>query len=261
MSADGRTELSVIAACYNEQDNVAELVRRTLAALDANGIGGELVLVDDGSSDATWTCIEEAMQRDGRVRGVRHLKNRGIEGGWHSGLALARGDLVCLIDSDLQNRPEDITRLYEAYGRERPDVVQAVRHTQGVRSRAVFSRGLNHLLNVAFGMNLRDNKSGFLLCSRDVLRELLRHRFRYRYFQSFIGAACGVRHYRVAEVDTGFEPRRAGKSFLSDYPIVVSLRICGELLKYRLETLPTQLRGADCRASARSQPEWPTRLR
>jgi phenylacetate-CoA ligase len=242
MSADGRTELSVIAPCYNEEGNVAELVRRTLAVLDANGIGGELVLVDDGSRDATWTCIEEAMQRDGRVRGVRHPKNRGIEGGWHSGLELARGDLVCLIDSDLQNRPEDIARLYEAYGLERPDVVQAVRHTQGVQSRVVFSRGLNHLLNVAFGVNLRDNKSGFLLCAREVLRELLRHRFRYRYFQSFIGAACGVRRYRVTEVDTDFEPRRAGESFLGDYPIVVSLRICGELLKYRLETLPTQLR-------------------
>ena len=49
-----------------------------------------------------------------RVRGVRHERNRGIVGGWKSGLEAASGELICLIDSDLQNRPEDIVRLYEA---------------------------------------------------------------------------------------------------------------------------------------------------
>jgi phenylacetate-CoA ligase len=229
--------LSVIAPCYNEEGNVAELCRRALGVLDDLGVAGELVLVDDGSHDRTWECIQEATQKDARVRGVRHVKNKGIEGGWLSGLDAARGELVCLIDSDLQNRPEDIARLFRCYEREQPDLVQAVRHPRKVRSRRVFSRGLNLLLNVAFGMNLRDNKSGFIVCRPDVLRELLTHRYRYRYFQSFIGAAAGVRGLSVAEVDTEFEPRHAGESFLSNYPIRVSLRVLSELAKYRIETL------------------------
>jgi glycosyltransferase involved in cell wall biosynthesis len=235
-------ELSVIAPCFNEEGNVAELVRRTTAVFDELGIDAELVLIDDGSRDRTWELIEHAAGSEPRVRGVRHHENRGIEGGWNSGIEAARGELLCLIDSDLQNRPEDIPRLYRLYRSERPDMVQAVRHTRGVQSRKLFSRGLNTILNVSFGMSLRDNKSGFILASRAVLAELLQHRFRYRYFQSFIGAAAGVRGYRIAEVDTDFHPRQAGKSFLSDYPVVVSLRICGELLKYRAETLPIQLR-------------------
>ena len=228
MTTRATPNLSVIAPCYNEEGNVAELTRRTLAMFDeigaklAEGNGasarfGELVLVDDGSADRTWARIEDAMQGDGRVRGVRHEKNRGIEGGWHSGLEVARGELVCLIDSDLQNRPEDVARLYESYLREQPDMVQAVRNPRGVHTRRLFSRGLNHLLNITFGMKLRDNKSGFILCKRDVLAELLRHRFQYRYFQSFIGAAAGVRRLSIAEVETEFEPRHAGQSFLSGF--------------------------------------------
>jgi phenylacetate-CoA ligase len=231
------TKLSAIAPCYNEEGNVAELVRRTMAHFDAHPIDGELVLIDDGSADATWREIERAMATEPRVRGVRHTTNKGIEGGWHSGLEHARGELVCLIDSDLQNRPEDIGRLYDAYRRDRPDMVQAVRNPKHVHSRRLFSRGLNTLLNLSFGTSLRDNKSGFILCRRDALAPLLQHRFNYRYFQSFIGAAAGVRGYRVTEVDTEFEPRHAGQSFLSDFPIKVSLRICGELVKYRYETL------------------------
>jgi phenylacetate-CoA ligase len=228
--------LSVIAPCYNEEGNVAELVRRTLATFDDANIHGELVLVDDGSKDTTWERITAAMRDEDRVVGVQHTINKGIEGGWHSGLEAARGDLICLIDSDLQNRPEDVAHMYAAYQREDPDLVQAVRHPKNVHSRRMFSRGLNHLLNAAFGMDLRDNKSGFILCGRELMSELLQHRYRYRYFQSFIGAAAGVRGLRIAEIDTNFEPRQAGESFLSEFPVRVSLRIVGELAKFRWET-------------------------
>jgi phenylacetate-CoA ligase len=236
------TVLSVIAPCFNEEGNVPVLVARTIAHFDAHPLDAELVLVDDGSRDRTWERIEAEAAAEPRVRGVRHERNKGIEGGWHSGLEHARGDLVCLIDSDLQNRPEDIGRLYDAFVQARPggrppDMVQAVRNPKHVHSRRVFSRGLNHLLNVSFGTSLRDNKSGFVLCRREDLYQLLQHRFRYRYFQSFIGAAAGVRKFNIVEVDTEFEPRHTGTSFLSDFPLKVSLKVCVELVKYRIETL------------------------
>src|SRR5689334_18521274 len=101
--------LSVIAPCFNEEGNVALLVRRTLAAFDSMSTTAELVLVDDGSRDATWARIEEGMAaHPDRVVGKRHAQNQGIVGGWRTGLEASRGEHVCLIDSDLQNRPEDI---------------------------------------------------------------------------------------------------------------------------------------------------------
>lgn len=230
-------ELSVIAPCFNEELNVPVLVERTLAVFDRLGVPAELVLVDDGSSDGTWPAIQAARAEHPEVAGARHEHNRGIVGGWLTGLDVARGAATCLIDSDLQNRPEDILLLWRAYRRETPDLVQAVRHpSRGIR-RKLFSRALNHLLNLSFGMRLSDNKSGFVLCRREVLEDILRDSPGYRYFQSLIGVAAGVRHYRISEVDTVFDARHAGESFLSDFPVRVSLAVLLELARYRWETL------------------------
>lgn len=234
----GDVQLSVIAPCYNEEHNVETLVQRTLETFKVMGIRGELVLIDDGSRDRTWERITDAMDAHPEVRGVRHVKNRGIEGGWTSGLDNASADTICLIDSDLQNRPEDIQRLWDTYQREPVDIVQAVRHPEGLESRRlVFSSGLNFILNVSFGTHLRDSKSGFILCHKDVFRAILDHKYKYRYFQSFIGAAAGVRKFTVAEVDTRFEPRQAGTSFLAGFPVKAVVRILWELTKFRVETM------------------------
>jgi len=234
----GDIVLSVIAPCFNEEANVDPLVDRMIAAFDALNVPAELLLVDDGSRDATWERVSARAAVDPRVRGFRHDANRGIEGAWRTGLEAAKGHLACLIDADLQNRPEDVIQLYKAYLRDLPDLVQAVRHPERkLRRCRMFSRGLNFLLNAVFGMRLRDNKSGFVLARREALRELLRHEGKYRYFQSFIGAAAGVRDYIITEVDTDFDLRHAGKSFLSRFPILVSYRIVREMFRYRRETL------------------------
>jgi phenylacetate-CoA ligase len=231
-----RSVLSVISPCYNEEGNVPALTKRTLAVFDALGIKGQLVLIDDGSEDQTWDRIVEQAGHDERVLGVQHETNRGIVAGWQSGLAASDGELTCLIDSDLQNRPEDIAQLYKLYLCEIPDLVQGVRNpADGARRLHLFSRGLNALLNVTFGMRLRDNKSGFVLCRRDDLSTILQHRYGYRYYQSFIGVAAGARGMTIAEVDTRFERRQSGQSFLNRLPILVSARIIFELLKFRLE--------------------------
>jgi len=229
--------LSVLAPCYNEGPNIDLLVDRTLATFSAMNINGELILVDDGSADDTWPRIAARIDADPRVRGIQHSSNGGMEAAWHTGLAAAHAPLVCLIDADLQNRPEDIVRLFDAYAQANHDLIQGVRHAASTLTRhRLFSLGLNRLLNAAFGTSLRDNKSGFILCRRDVLHAILDHRFSYNYFQSFIGVAACAHGYTVGEVDTVFEPRRAGCSFLPRFPILPSIRICLELLKFRFET-------------------------
>lgn len=229
--------LSVIAPCLNEEGNVDLLADRMLLVFDGMRVPAELILVDDGSTDETWRRITDRSARDPRVRGVRHASNQGIESAWRSGLEASGAHLVCLIDADLQNQPEDVPRLYQAYLEDVPDLVQGVRHpATSVRRRRWFSRALNFVLNTTFGMNLRDNKSGFILTRREVMMRLLEHRHSYRYFQSFIGVAAGVRGFIIREVDTTFAPRHAGRSFLSSFPILVSFRILWELARFRAET-------------------------
>lgn len=230
-------ELTVIAPCFNEELNIDLLCARTLAAFAGMPIAAELVLVDDGSTDGTWARISEAAERHPCIRGVRHDRNRGMVPAWLSGLADARAPLVCLIDADLQNRPEDIARLHAAYVEKRPDIVQAVRLAKSNPIRIAFSRALSGILNVAFKMRLRDNKSTFLLCRREVLADILSDAPGYRYFQAFLGVAAGARGLRIAEVDTVFEPRHAGESFIPPFPVLISLQTLQEMFRYRVETL------------------------
>lgn len=252
---EGGVVLSVIAPCLNEEANVDPLVDRALAMFDGLPVQAELILIDDGSTDGTWASMAKRAAEDHRVRIVQHLANQGMVSAWRTGLAAARGDLVCLIDADLQNRPEDVPRLFERFSRGDADLVQGVRIFQNAPwIRLVISRGLNTLLNTAFGMHAADNKSGFVLCRREVLFELLRQRYRYRYFQSFLGAAAGVRGLRIAEVDTQHEPRRAGNSFLPRIPIRVIGRLLWETLKFRVETW------CDCKLARTATPPSPLPL-
>lgn len=231
-------ELSVIAPCYNEQDNIDALVNRTLATFQSMGIEGELILIDDGSQDNTWECIQHRTQLNMRVRGVKHIINRGMVGGWRSGLQLSQGEFVCLIDADLQNRPEDVAVLHRAYHKRQCDVIQAVRHPlDRNKMRRLCSDSLNMFLNIVFGTNLRDNKSGFILCKRELLHTILHHRFNYRYYQCFVGVAACARGLTVGEVNTVFERRCAGQSFLADFPLKVIAKIVIEIFKFRVELL------------------------
>jgi phenylacetate-CoA ligase len=244
------TLLSVIAPCFNEAGNLDELVRRVRAVFETLAIDAELVLVNDGSHDDTGAIIERlATAHPQVVRGVHHEVNQGIEQGWRSGLQAARGAFACFIDSDLQNRPEDLERLWSAMQESHVDLVQAVRvaqHQRGVRHAQ--SVALRRLLDALFSLKLRDAKSGFVLARKEVLEELLRHRFRYRYFQTFIGVAARHRRFSIREVETTFEPRRGGTSFLANLPVRVVGRVLADLTKGFVEyrVLPreeTQLGG------------------
>src|SRR5437764_14491004 len=107
-------DLSVIVPILNEEGNLAELYRRTTAALAGLGRSYELIFVDDGSSDGTFSVLERLHAEDDRIRAVRFKRNFGQHPAMHAGLARARGDVIVTIDGDLQNAPEEIPRLVEA---------------------------------------------------------------------------------------------------------------------------------------------------
>lgn len=211
--------LSVIAPCFNEQFNVPELVRRVVGVFRRGGLDGELVLVDDGSSDGTRQAIEAAeAEHPGVVVGAFHDENRGIAAAWKTGVAEARGAIVAIIDSDLQYQPEDLLRLHRELMETSVDVVQGWRSAVGRERGARYhlSRGLNLLLNATFSMSLQDNKSGFVMCAKEVMEDLLTYEGDYAYWQSFIMVAAHSKGYSYKAIETLFENRRAGKSFLDD---------------------------------------------
>ena len=166
------------------------------------------------------------------MRCVRHVRNRGIPASWRSGVDAARGAYVCLIDGDLQNPPEEVVTLYLRLLESAADIAQGTRSSIGrLRdSRLLFSRVLNGLLNVAFGMRAKDSKSGFVLGPKSVIDDVITHHGRYRHFQTFISVAAHAKGYSILEVETLFESRFAGESFLGTGSVRVSLEALADFL-------------------------------
>ena len=96
---------------FNESANVAPLVDEIVRLFAAEPRAWELVLVDDCSSDATWSQIIAAQARDARVRGLRHTKNRRQSAAVWTGLNGSTAPLLCTLDGDLQNDPAELPKM------------------------------------------------------------------------------------------------------------------------------------------------------
>ena len=111
--------LSVVIPAYNEEKMIARTAESITSLLDNNDIDHELLFVNDGSSDATWRCIEEAHEADLRIRGISFSRNFGKEAAVFAGLTECKGDCAVVIDCDLQHPPElirDMIRTIEETG-------------------------------------------------------------------------------------------------------------------------------------------------
>jgi len=221
-----KIELSIIVPCYNEGENVLELAERARVMFESRGINGEVVFVNDCSRDNTGALIDGLAARYDFVQAVHHQVNRGMPGGWRSGVEAARGRCVAIMDGDLQYLPEDVYRLYRELKYTHADVVQGWRsHIGRPRDfRYTMSRVLHYMLRALFGTHLHDIKSGFLVCERDVFAHMLRHRFHYYYFQTFIVISAVHKGYRVEEIESLFEERKLGESFISAFPLKMILK-------------------------------------
>lgn len=223
-------ELSVIVPCFNEEKNLPNLVGRLHETMTLNNIDAEIVLVDDCSRDQTKAVIEQLAKTHPFVTGVFHTENRGIHGGWRSGLGAAHASIVSIMDADLQYAPEDLPRLYRIWQREKPDVVQGWRiaHNFSATYRYVLSLGFSFLMNRLMGTNLNDIKSGFLCAPRDVFASMLDTQFHYRFPQHFIVINGIAKGYTVRQEPVLFWNREAGESFITS-PLRFSLRSLRDL--------------------------------
>lgn len=213
-----KCEISVVGGAYNEGNNIIELVERLEHLFEKRHLAGEIVLVNDGSTDATESIMDELGKRFSNVRIIHNEHNKGIAKSWSIGIRAASGTYVCLMDTDLQNLPEDVYKLYQEIIFTHADLVQGWRNHIGQKTRGLqyyLSRGLNALLNFLFHMRQRDNKSGFVIARKEVLLDIMKHKKQYEHFQTFITVSAQAKGYSIREVETLFAERTLGRSYLS----------------------------------------------
>ena len=201
------TLLSVVAPMFDEQAVAREFHRRLDATL--TGIAWELVVVDDGSGDGTAAVLDEIAAGDPRVR-VLHLSRRfGHQLALTAGLDHARGDATVMIDGDLQDPPEVIPHLLEAW-RAGADVVVARRLERPGEGRfkLLSARWFYRLMGRLAQVDLEPNAGDFRLLDRQALDALLSLRERSRFLR---GMTAWV-GFEQATVDYDREPRFAGET-------------------------------------------------
>jgi polyisoprenyl-phosphate glycosyltransferase len=192
-------KLSVVVPAYNEEGALPELMARLRQVLESLPAEWETIVVDDGSSDATWAVIEEAVRGDRRVRGIRLSRNFGHQVALTAGLSASTGDAAVTMDGDLQHPPEVIPALLKK-AEEGLDVVYAIRNPAAGerRFKVVSSRLFYRSVNALTSLDMPIGGADFRLMSRRVVDALLimpeRHRF-LRGMTRWVGFPQGTVQY------------------------------------------------------------------
>jgi glycosyltransferase involved in cell wall biosynthesis len=220
-------DLSVVVPVYNEEESLPHLVAELHTALAGTGLSYELVLVDDGSQDHSYTVLERMSKDDPGLHVVRFRRNFGQTAAMQAGLDVSRGAKVVTIDADLQNDPADIpamlSKLDEGY-----DMVAGWRKD---RKDAFVNRKLpsliaNRIISLATRVKLHDYGCTLKAMTHDVAKELRLYGEMHR----FIPAVASWAGVRILEMPVNHRSRQFGKS---KYGIGRTLRVVLDLMTVR----------------------------
>jgi glycosyltransferase involved in cell wall biosynthesis len=168
--------LSIVVPCFNEEACLAPLHER-LSAAARNSVGDdyEIVLVNDGSRDASWPLMRTMAARDPHVVAVNLSRNHGHQLALTAGLDLCRGEMILIIDADLQDPPELLPDMVKAMRSEGADVVYGVRRSRSGETafKRATAHGFYRLLSRATEVDIPLDAGDFRLMSRRALDALL----------------------------------------------------------------------------------------
>lgn len=200
--------VSVVIPVYKAEHCLDELYLRLKTALETISTSFEIVLVEDCGGDGSWQVIERLAAADPRVRGIQFSRNFGQHYGITAGLDICRGEWVVVMDCDLQDRPEEIPRLYTK-ALEGFDVVLARR---GARQDPLLKRMTSWLFYKLFSyladMEYDGDSGNFRIMSRKVVVNFCHMREQLRFF----GGLVQWMGFPTASIEVEHAKRFEGKS-------------------------------------------------
>ncbi len=200
---------SLVIPIYNEEKLIDELIDRTVQAIDSFTKDYEVIIVDDGSTDQSVSLILARREKNNKIKLLSLSKNFGHQAAFTAGLEYARGDIVAMMDGDLQDPPELLTAMYNKITGEEYDIVGAKRTgRKGTGSRNLYARLFHSIFKSIGDMRSMGNYGNYSMMKRIAVDALLSMKEKVRYLpglRTFIG-------FKQGDVEYVREERLMGKS-------------------------------------------------
>ena len=200
--------LSIIVPVLNERESLPQLLAEIVRVGERHGIEQEVIFVDDGSRDGSWETVGELASQNASVSGIRFRRNFGKAAALTAGMRAARGDLVMMMDADLQDDPAEIPNFMDKLN-EGFDVVNGWKQRRLDPWHKVYpSRVFNWMIGRLTGLKLHDHNCGLKLFRAEVFREITI----YGELHRFIPVLAHARGFRVTEISVHHRERKFGQS-------------------------------------------------
>lgn len=207
-NVDTPVDLSVVVPVYNEAGSLRELTEEISRVLSARERDYEILLIDDGSTDATFSIMEALHLKDKRIRVMQFRRNFGKAEALSAGFAAARGDMVVTMDGDLQDDPREIPSLIAKLEAGYDLVSGWKKQRHDPFSKRFPSKVWNWMTSLMTGLRLHDFNCGIKIYRREVVKTLHIYGELHRY----IPALAKWEGFRIGEQVVNHRPRKFGQS-------------------------------------------------
>ncbi|CAM2807728.1 Glycosyltransferase involved in cell wall bisynthesis [Flavobacterium succinicans] len=166
--------LTILIPLLNEEESLQELYTWILKVMQSNNYSYEILFLDDGSTDNSWTIIENFAATNSNVKGIRFMKNFGKSQALHAGFAQAKGEVIITMDADLQDSPDEIPGLYNMITEQKYDLVSGWKKKRydSIVAKNLPSKLFNWAARKTSGVQLNDFNCGLKAYKNVVVKNI-----------------------------------------------------------------------------------------
>jgi len=204
-------QISVVIPLLNEEESLPELIEWIVRVMKEHKYTYEIILIDDGSTDNSWTVIENLKQEYNNIKAIKFLHNYGKAAALQVGFSEAQGQVVITMDADLQDNPEEIPDLYRMIVEEKYDLVSGwkkIRHDPFF-SKRLPSKLYNWTVKIISGIKLHDMNCGLKAYRQQVVKSIEIYGDMHRYIP-VLAKWAGFK--KIGEKIVKHQERKYGKS-------------------------------------------------
>ena len=204
-------DISIVISLYNEEESLRELIGWIEAVMNKEGYSYEVIMVDDGSTDRSWSIIKEISAHNPSVRGISFRRNYGKSAALYHGFEAARGNVVITMDADLQDSPDEIPEMYKMITEEGWDIVSGWKKQRfdNKFTKNLPSKLYNWTARKVTGIKLHDMNCGLKAYRAEVVKNIEVYGEMHRYIP-YLAKNAGF--CRITEKPVQHQKRKYGVS-------------------------------------------------